>query len=191
MASSSTGTPALDVTDDKESAKSNSYDNIVNKNTAIIDNNTRKFQRTPRAIVEYFYYNGWNKKNANVMKDILDLNLKFRGGLTTETMKKMSGQDGFLQYMMAAHAAMLGNNCEILDLIISSDNKKVAAKIKVTGIHKGLFFGIEGSSLEIAYNGTAFFTLNDDCTKITELWALADIDCLKNQIGAKPESTFF
>jgi predicted ester cyclase len=153
-------------------------------------------------------------------------------------MKKFTGKDGFINYMIASHDALQNNHCEIITLVINSNNKSAAARIIIKGYHTGIFFGVNGctsssntststSSIcntstnrnnnnnniessntstltavvvgtkgivdglhEISFDGTAFFTFNDDCSQIIELWALADKDTLKNQIGATTDSVF-
>jgi predicted ester cyclase len=175
----------------------------------------KPYKLTPQSVIEYFYYEGWNRKNVSAMKLCLSDNIKFRGGLTTSRTKKFTGKQGFIDYMIASHTALLNNHCEIQNLIIDSSQKKAAARIIIKGVHKGIFFGVDGSATntpntstatndsvaiaslfavdgqhEISFDGTAFFTFNDDCSQIIELWALADIDTLKNQIGATTESVF-
>ena len=36
----------------------------------------KPYQCNPQSIIEYFYYNGWNKRNATAIKDVMDENIK-------------------------------------------------------------------------------------------------------------------
>lgn len=159
---------------------------------------------TPRSLIEYYYYYGWNRNNANVMKEILDENVKFRGGLARVDGKvsKYRGRNGLLQYMHDAHTAIANKRCEIMDIIVDSSSPcaKAAVRVKVHGRFQegsARFFGVDASAIcktkqmvEILYNASAFFTFNETCDKIIAVWIIADIDSLKNQLGATVESRF-
>lgn len=164
------------------------------------------YQCNPQSLIEYYFYYGWNKNNTNVMKEILDEHIKFRGGLARVdgTIHKYRGRDGLIQYMHDAHISISNKRCEIIDIIIDnhSIHSKAAVKIKVCGRYQGCddqFFDltvVPSTSkpvgiIEISYYAAVHFTFNETCTKIIEIWALPDIDCLKNQIGAIESTTPF
>jgi SnoaL-like polyketide cyclase len=169
------------------------------------DEQVELYKCTPQSVIEYYFYYGWNKNDENAMKEIVDENVKFRGGLARidGTVQKYRGRDGLIQYMHDAHTAITNKRCQIRDIIVdssaSSSNQRAAVKVKVYGTFQQgntSFFGVNASStnqevsLELFYYASTFFTFNEACNKIIEIWVLADIDCLKNQLHATAESTF-
>ncbi len=68
---------------------------------------------------------------------------------------------------------------EINDMIAEAD--KVAARVTLTGTHNGEFMGISPTGNKIEYNAslTARFSNN----KIVELWGMADMMTLMQQLG--------
>lgn len=142
----------------------------------------------PEAIVERFYYQGWNKGDHQVLTDILDPNVRFRGSFRR---KPIGGVQGFLQYMDTAQKAVGGNRIEILQIVQDSIKGTVALKLLNHGVHKGSFFGVPGSGHEISWHSAAFFTLSRDGSRIVDIWVLGDVDGLKNQIGANSDAEGF
>ena len=135
-------------------------------------------------LLERFYYKGWNKNDDSEMTEILDASVKFRGSFRR---KPLRGIPAFLEYMHKAHAA-LGNHTILLEDVVVQGGK-VAVRLTSRGIHRGDFFGIQGSGHEVAWSSAGFFQLNDDRTRITEIWILGDIDGVKHQIGASVETS--
>lgn len=158
------------------------------------------YQCNPQSLIEYYFYYGWNKNNANVMKEIIDEHVKFRNGLARGdgSIHKYRGRDGLIQYMHDAHISISNKRCEVIDIIIDNSSlcSKAAVKIKDCGRYQrgnSLFFGDDDTTtssnksdaiiLELSYYSSVFFTFNESCTKITAIWTLADVDSIKNQIG--------
>ena len=134
-----------------------------------------------RRLVERFYGEVWNKADEAVAAEILDPGLRFRSSLGLE----LTGLAEFLRYMRSIHAALADYTCIIEDLIATEH--RAAARLRFTGVHRGLFFGVAPTFQEIAWVGAAFFTT--DRVRITELWVLGDVDAVKQQLGATPDSS--
>jgi predicted ester cyclase len=139
-----------------------------------------------KQLIERYYYKGWNKCNEAVITQALDEHVKFRGSLEV---KRTSGHEGFIKYMKQSHASLANNMCEIEDIVIDSAKGTAAVRVTCRGIHKGAFFGVEGSGHEVSWSNAAFFTFVNG--KITKIWVLGDIDSVKSQLGASLDSTAF
>jgi predicted ester cyclase len=135
-----------------------------------------------RRLVERFYDEVWNRADEAVADEILHPDFRFRASLGLERL----GRPGFVDYMRSIHAALENYTCVIDDLIATE--RRAAARLRFRGIHRGLFFGVAPTRREIAWSGAAFFTT--DRSRITELWVLGDVDAVKRQLGATPESSF-
>ena len=57
-----------------------------------------------------------------------------------------------------------------------------ASRWHVTGTHKGEFLGVPASNNKIEMNGLSFYKVRDG--KVAEIWNMADIATLMEQIGA-------
>ncbi|MDP6708153.1 MAG: ester cyclase [Alphaproteobacteria bacterium] len=137
---------------------------------------------TPRALVERFYHEVWNRADEEVAREILHEDFRFRASLGPER----RGADGFIDYMRAIHAALGHYTCTIEE-IVTAENR-AAARMTFKGIHQGPFFGVEATGREIVWAGAAFFTT--DGQRITALWVLGDIDAVKRQLGAPADTDF-
>jgi predicted ester cyclase len=134
-----------------------------------------------RRLVERFYEGVWNKADEAVAAEILDPDLRFRSSLGLE----LARLAGFINYMRSIHAALADYTCVIEDLIATEH--RAAARLRFSGVHRGLFFGAAPTFREITWVGAAFFTTGR--SRITELWVLGDVDAVKRQLGAAPDST--
>lgn len=136
----------------------------------------------PRALVERFYHEVWNRADEPVARAILDPGFRFRASLGPER----RGPDGFIAYMREIHAALGGYTCRIDDLIATET--RAAARMHFSGVHRAPFFGMAATGREIAWAGAAFFAI--DAGRIAELWVLGDVDAVKRSLGAPPDSGF-
>ena len=139
---------------------------------------------TNKEIVERYYYKGWNKGDTAVVNELLHEKVKCR---TAFKRKPTVGNNALVEYMKTIRSTLAKYSFEIDDMVVSDD--RAAVRVTCRGLHKGTFFGVEGSGHEVHFSGTTFFTFKDG--KISEIWTSADIDGLKNQIGAKPGSQPF
>jgi steroid delta-isomerase-like uncharacterized protein len=137
-------------------------------------------------LIERYYYKGWNKADVNVMKELLDENIKFRGSLGRRPKR---GHEAVIEYMQCAHRALARNLIKIDDIVISENGSKAATRVTNRGVHNGNFFGVEGSGHEVTFSAAAFFTISNG--RISEIWILGDVDSLKNQIGAERDASAF
>ena len=145
-------------------------------------------KRPEEQLLEYFYYQGWNKGGDEAMEQVLAANVQFRGSFRR---KPLRGVTAFIEYMHQAHNALANNKSQIQDVVLSENGRKAAVRLTNRGVHKGDFFGVKGSGHEVCWSSAAFFTFSEDGSKITDIWVLGDIDGLKNQIGAPPNSSAF
>jgi predicted ester cyclase len=151
-----------------------------------------KFQTTSCAqqkIVERFYYEGLNRKDEDVMLDILHPNVKFRSALGA----KKTGSDAVIGHMNYMHSVLGRHVRQIEDLVVSEEDDdgccKIAARIKCSGVHRADFFGVAGTGTEVRWCNAAWFTIQNGL--ITEWWVLGDVDSLKRQLGAETEASCF
>lgn len=136
----------------------------------------------PAELVERFYNVVWNEANEQVAREILHAKFSFRASLGPER----QGPDGFINYMLAIHAALGEYTCTIDDLLV--DGTKAAARMTFAGRHRGEFFGVPATDRPISWAGAAFF--DTDGRQITRLWVLGDVDGVKQQLGADPKREF-
>jgi predicted ester cyclase len=139
-------------------------------------------EMTPKMLVERFYFEVWNKANADVAREILHRDFRFRASLGPER----HSPEGFIEYMRSIHAALAGYTCIIDDLVVSKS--RAAARMTFKGVHRGIFFDVEPTGREIRWAGGAFFRTNGK--QIVELWVLGDIDSVKQQLKVPSHATF-
>jgi predicted ester cyclase len=136
-----------------------------------------------KADIERYYYKGWNKSDEAVLREFIAEDVRFRGSLGR---RKKAGIHHVFEYMKALNTALSKLTFEVEDVVITE--QQVAARVTGRGIHKGSFFGVESSGIEVSWVSAAFLTIADD--EIVEIWVLGDIDNLKNQLGAPPDASF-
>jgi predicted ester cyclase len=96
------------------------------------------------------------------------------------------GPDECIDYMRSIHAALANFTCAIDDLI--AIDRRAAARMTFSGVHRGRLFSVEATGREIRRPGAAFFTT--DGRQITTLWVLGDVDSVKQQLNARAGSRF-
>jgi steroid delta-isomerase-like uncharacterized protein len=136
----------------------------------------------PRALVESFYADVWNRRDTARAHEIIASDFRFRGSLGPEK----RGVEGFLTYVDAVHAALGDYTCIIKDLIETP--QRVAARMIFRGIHQAEFFGVPATHKTIEWSGAAFFPIRDG--RLSELWVLGDIDTVKTQLGSASRPDF-
>jgi len=137
---------------------------------------------TPRALVECFYLDVWNKADESAAHRILHPQFRFRASLGPER----TGPAGFCDYMRAIHRALGEYTCIIDDIV--TEERRASARMRFTGLHRAEFFGVSATGRRITWAGAAFFTT--DGTQITDLWVLGDVDAVKAQLGAASQVSF-
>lgn len=136
----------------------------------------------PKALVESFYADVWNRRDTARAHEIIASDFRFRGSLGPEK----RGVEGFLSYVDAVHAALGDYTCIIKELIETP--QRVGARMIFRGIHQADFFGVPATHKTIEWSGAAFFTIRDG--QLAELWVLGDIDAVKTQLGSASRSDF-
>lgn len=137
---------------------------------------------SPKALVESFYADVWNRRDRVRAHEIIASDFRFRGSLGPEK----RGVAGFLAYVDAVHAALGDYTCHIKDLIETP--QRVAARMLFRGIHQAEFFGVPATHRTIEWAGAAFFTIREG--QLAELWVLGDVDAIKAQLGEASRPDF-
>jgi steroid delta-isomerase-like uncharacterized protein len=135
-----------------------------------------------KLLVERFYNDVWNRRDAQTAHRILAEDFRFRGSLGPEK----RGISDFLGYVEAVHTALAEYTCVIEDLIHTQD--RVAARMVFRGVHQAEFFGVPATGRKIEWAGAAFFTIHGE--KLAALWVLGDVDSVKQQLGAVGGTSF-
>src|SRR5215468_12391150 len=102
---------------------------LVNVVCSVCRNLCRKRVMTtsPKALVERFYFEVWNRADEQVAREILHPDFRFRGSLGSVR----RGPDGFIDYMRSIHAALADYTCTIEDLIATKT--RAAARMTFKG----------------------------------------------------------
>lgn len=130
----------------------------------------------PKALVESFYADVWNRRDKARAHEIIARDFRFRSSLGQEE----RGVEGFLAYVDAVHAALGNYSCIIKDLIETP--QRVTARMIFRGIQQAELFGVAATRQTIEWDGAAFFTIQKG--QLAELWVLGDIDAIKTQLGS-------
>ena len=162
-------------------------ESTVETSTAAVAGNSTP-TRSTKDLIESFYYRGWNRRDENVIFECLDADVRFRNALRVRA-KKDRGPQAYLDYMR--HLLTVVENYTIMldDIVIDETGRKVAVRCTSRGVHRGSFFGVQGSGYEVSWTSMAFLTVVNG--KITEIWVLGDVDSLKNQVNAEKDARAF
>ena len=76
---------------------------------------------------------------------------------------------------------------EKLRTFIRDNSECGAARLRFSGVHRAMFFGIPPTGREIVWSGAAFFHIIS--LQIISLWVLGDVDAVKRQLGAASTSS--
>ena len=71
-------------------------------------------------------------------------------------------------------------HCQIEDLVV--EGTKAFAKLRFSGVHRGLLLGHPATGRSVAWAGAALFTIDGD--KIKSAWVLGDLQGLVLQLSA-------
>jgi predicted ester cyclase len=82
------------------------------------------------ALVRRFYAEVWNRRSAEVAREILAPDFAFRGSLDAVR----TSAEGFIDYMHKVHDALGGYTCTIVDLVASGD--RAVACLDFHGVHR-------------------------------------------------------
>ena len=133
-------------------------------------------------LIGRFYHEAWNAKDETCAREILHRDFDFRGSLGPVR----KGPEGFIRYMHELWVGLPDFRCDIEEVVDAGDS--AAAKMKFSGTHQGLFYGVPATGQTIIWAGGAFF--KGDGRQITALWVLGDIDAVKRQLGPAARTDF-
>jgi steroid delta-isomerase-like uncharacterized protein len=125
--------------------------------------------------VRRFYEAIWNNADKEMIPELLDENIAFRGSLGL----MQYGHTGFAGYMDMIRQALGEYRCEIKEMVAEGD--KVYARMLYSGIHRGEFFGFAPTGAKLKWDGIAAFTFTNG--KISELWVMGDVQGILKQLA--------
>jgi predicted ester cyclase len=131
----------------------------------------------PKAIVEVFYRDIWERGELTAIPGLLREDFTFRGSLGAER----RGHAGFAAYVEMVRGALADYRCEILDLV--AEDGKAFARMRFSGVHRRKLLGRAPTGRRVAWLGAALFTLAAD-GRIADLWVLGDRQALEAQLEA-------
>jgi len=135
---------------------------------------------TPRQIVEAFYADIWNRNDKSRIPELLQPGFTFRGSLGSTCV----GHAEFASYVDSVHEALESYHCEIVELVI--ENKKAFARMRFSGLHRGVFFGYPPTGKKVEWVGAALFTFQEG--KVADLWVLGDVHGLLHLLQEQAEA---
>jgi predicted ester cyclase len=83
------------------------------------------------------------------------------------------------QYRAALNAAIPDGQIEVIHLI--AEGELLAARLRVTGTHQGILWGIPPTGRPLSFEIFEIFRVYDG--KMAEQWALADLTAVYKQLG--------
>ena len=131
-----------------------------------------------KAVARRFWEELWNQWRYDLIPELLDPRLTFRGSLGVE----VRGHDGFRHYMDIVRTAFPDFHNTIDDLL--ADGDLLAARLTLRGTHYGPVLGIVPTGKPVSYRGMALFRFKDG--KIVDGWVLGDALGLKEQLDPFP-----
>lgn len=132
-----------------------------------------------KALVLRFYEDVINKGNMRLAEDVLAPDYVEHPGLPGGG----SGLAGFKQFVGMVGTAFPDLHVTVEDLIAEGD--KVAARLTVSGTHKGVFLGsIQPTGIHVTWTGIDLIRIAGG--KIVERWNQRDLLGLMQQLGVIP-----
>lgn len=131
------------------------------------ERSTSQWEKTPRALVEEFYSEIWNRHDPSKIPHLLTEDVIFRGSLGPS----LVGREDFARYVDGVHGALGDYRCEIVDLVV--EGKKAFARMRFSGVHRGELLGHPPTGKPVEWAGAALFTFREG--RIAELWVLGDL----------------
>jgi orotate phosphoribosyltransferase len=135
----------------------------------------KRAQRGPRALVQEFYAEIWNRHDTSWIPRLVTPDFAFRGSLGPS----LIGEDAFRSYVDMIHSALGGYRCDILDLVV--EGNRAFARMCFSGIHRGDLLGHPATGKPVEWAGAALFTFRSG--RIAELWVLGDVHGLRQQLA--------
>ena len=147
----------------------------------MLNNSAQEKEKSNRAecatrdLVEQFYNEVWNSCRFSDNNALISPSFTFRGyhGDT-----KFEGLDGFLSYLKSMHLAFGEYHCEIVDVLVQAD--KVCLRTSMTGIHRGVYVGLDPTFEKVTWSGAAFLTI--DAGLISDMWVVDELESLRRNL---------
>ena len=120
-----------------------------------------------KTVVNRFYADVWNRHDKSAIPVLLRSDFTFRGSLG----QHKTGHSEFSDYVDFVHQALGAYQCDILDLV--AEGNQCFARMRFSGIHRGVFFGFKPTGKNVEWAGVAHFTFKDGL--VADLWVLGDV----------------
>lgn len=134
-------------------------------------------------MVRRFYKDLWDKQNLALVPELFHPDFTFRGSLGPV----LVGHGQFSDYVRWLTKVLENYTSDIYCLVEEGDT--IAGKLRFHGIHRGQFFGFEGTGKRVGWYGAPVFTFEGD--KIRDLWVLGDIHGLYRQLSGDADPLDF
>ena len=131
-----------------------------------------------KAIVQRIYADGWNKGNEAAIDEILASDLKHEPFFPDWP----TGAASFKRLVRLWRTAFPDLHEEVVEMIAEGD--QVASRIRISGTHRGEFYGLGGAGRSFSIYGGEMFRLRDG--KVVEYAYSEDVLGLFTQLGAMP-----
>jgi len=132
-----------------------------------------------KQIVRRFYNEIVNQANSDVIEEIVASNFNDHSGPKTST-----GIKPLKEFLTMFGGAFPEGHVDVKDLVAEDD--MVAARISVTGTHKGNLLGtIPATGKQAMWSGIDIFRIQNN--KIVERWNERDLLGLMQQLGVVPK----
>jgi orotate phosphoribosyltransferase len=135
----------------------------------------QRAQQGPRALVEEFYAEIWNRHDRSRIPQLVTPDFAFRGSLGSS----LHGGEAFASYVDMVHRALGDYRCDILDLVVEGD--RAFARMRFSGVHRGELLGHPATGKRVEWAGAALFTFQGG--RIAELWVLGDVHGLLQELA--------
>jgi orotate phosphoribosyltransferase len=131
-------------------------------------------EKRPRALVEAFYSEIWNRRDVSRITDLMTADVTFRGSLGPT----LVGREAFAGYVESVHAVLGTYRCEIVDLVVEGES--AFARMRFSGVHRGELLGHPPTGKLVEWVGAALFTVREG--RIADLWVLGDVQGLLRRL---------
>lgn len=136
---------------------------------------------TNSELIRHWFEEVWNRKNAAVIREMLDEN-SVHHGLGGPGSEPVTGVAAFEEFHRAFLAAFPDLHVEVEDVLAGDD--KVATRFVVTGTQKGDLPGMPATGKKVRFTGGGMCRI--DGGKFAEVWN--EIDFPKMQYDLAPDT---
>lgn len=129
-----------------------------------------------RRLIERYFEEVWNKGRLEVLDEILDPDYKNH---SPGRSNPIPGPAGLKPIVSSIRNAFQDLHYQIVDTVITEE--KITARVRMTGVHSGDFFGIPatGKSIDVDQINIEYVCNG----KIAEHWRITDMLMLMTQLG--------